>query len=496
MITASYPKYSAKTVTSPLFLPGEEVKEKAVPVTGYLADAAEKSISLDYENNEIVFLYTQKLPELQYTVHYVLESHPEIQVAPSVTETVGGNTISMKLPAAAVDKEYMAAQGAGEDILAEEYYPLHNVLEIYLASSGNEVTFYYSDYKYHNYELTCLDMDGNPIPGTEPRTLSQKIGGSIDLHPEELAGYSYYGREDGNEAGRYRAARNGVTEVSFYYQKNLELEAADREKTYDGTELFLSGTGDIARAEGLISGDVLGEISYQGSQTEAGSSAAAPYGAVIRNASGADHSYYYKISYLPSVLTVTAAEVTVYLRGEQKEVTYDGKAHEITWDVESITNPLYTRDKISFTGGEAVLSRRDAGDAVLSLEGRFVNTDPSFAVTFVTTDGRLTILPAPIQITAGSGEKEYDGIPLTAADSEEGAWYISGGSFPEGEGIESLKVTGSQTVPGSSGSAADLGTLILKAGTNPANYEFTAIPGVLTVTERSVKPRITLTAKS
>ena len=120
--------YSAKTVTSPLFLPGEEVREKAVPVPGYLADAAEKSISLDYENNEIVFLYTQKLPELQYTVHYVLENHPDIHVAPSVTETVGGNTISMKLPAAAVDKEYMAAQGAGEDILAEEYYPLHNVL--------------------------------------------------------------------------------------------------------------------------------------------------------------------------------------------------------------------------------------------------------------------------------------------------------------------------------------------------------------------------------
>ena len=96
-------------------------------------------------------------------------------------------------------------------------------------------------------------------------------------------------------------------------------------------------------------------------------------------------------------------------------------------------------------------------------------------------DGKLTINPAPVTISTGSGSKAYDGTPLTKNEAK-----IEG--LAEGESV-TLKATGSQTEVGSSDNTYSITWDNAKA----SNYTVTEALGTLTVTSSSTQ--VTLTAK-
>lgn len=104
-------------------------------------------------------------------------------------------------------------------------------------------------------------------------------------------------------------------------------------------------------------------------------------------------------------------------------------------------------------------------------------------------NGTLTINPRAIELTAGSGTKEYDGTPLMNS-----SYTITSGMFVTGEGLASVTVEGSQTLVGVGENTITRHEL--NENTKAENYTITYKPGTLSVTNRTSKYEVTLVANS
>ncbi len=107
------------------------------------------------------------------------------------------------------------------------------------------------------------------------------------------------------------------------------------------------------------------------------------------------------------------------------------------------------------------------------------------------TDGKLTIKPVEVEITANSNKKPYDGTALT-----DDGYSITKGSFVGEEGFASVTVAGSQTIVGESDNT--ITGYELKEGTKAQNYTITTVAGKLKVTDRGENEKfgVTVTANS
>ena len=100
------------------------------------------------------------------------------------------------------------------------------------------------------------------------------------------------------------------------------------------------------------------------------------------------------------------------------------------------------------------------------------------------TEGKLEVTPRPVTLTSGSGEKVYDGTPLT-----NDTVTVGGDGFAEGEGA-TYDVTGSQTDVGESDNTF---TYTLNDGTNAKNYNIELALGKLKVTPVTDEVVVTIT---
>ena len=122
-------------------------------------------------------------------------------------------------------------------------------------------------------------------------------------------------------------------------------------------------------------------------------------------------------------------------------------------------------------------------------EAKIVNADGkdvtgNYTITY--SNGTLGVTKKNLTITAGSGDKVYDGTALTN-DS------YTNSALAEGDKIDSVTVTGSQTVVGSSDNVPSEAKIVNAADEDmTANYEITYADGSLEVTAKTV----TITAAS
>ena len=181
-------------------------------------------------------------------------------------------------------------------------------------------------------------------------------------------------------------------------------------------------------------------------------------------------------------ITPVTAKVTVTITEKSGTATYDGKEHIVS-GYESITadNPLYdTEDSVEENPTVMwTVKGKDAGEYPVGIEaGDFENTNKNFSnVTFVVEDGSLTITPAQVTLQAPIQSKPYDGTPLEA--TQFGHSYLEGLDFADD--FASVILTGSQTLVGSSASL--ITDVIPNEGKQLKNYNFTFVPGTLTVTD-------------
>ena len=233
--------------------------------------------------------------------------------------------------------------------------------------------------------------------------------------------------------------------------------------------------------EFLEEGNSIQSVSFKGSQTSAGVSDVTPRDAKIVDQAGEDNTDYYKITYMPSTLTVNQRPVVVNIKGQSKENYYDGTVQSITYDTPDISDNIYTTDDFKFLGedSEKTVAETNAGHYDLALEGKFVNTNPNFKVTFYVTDGSLDIKRRRILLKSDSAQKGFDGTALTAHKVTETLSDTSKGEgFALGEGLE-YEFTGSQTKVGASGNFFTFKPITDK--TNPANYYVMVKYGELSV---------------
>mgnify|MGYP002533991579 CR=1 FL=1 len=171
-------------------------------------------------------------------------------------------------------------------------------------------------------------------------------------------------------------------------------------------------------------------------------------------------------------------EITVEITGNSDSVVYDGTEHSVKGYTVKISDPRYTEKDFTFTG-KAEASGVNAGTYEMGLKAeQFKNTNARFTnVKFVIkADGVLTITPKDLTITAGS-KTEYGPTPVTC-----GEWTVSG--LVAGDKVESVKITGIQSVPGSSPNVPSDAVIKNAKGEDVTkNYAIKYVNGTLTMLE-------------
>lgn len=171
-------------------------------------------------------------------------------------------------------------------------------------------------------------------------------------------------------------------------------------------------------------------------------------------------------------------EITVEITGNSDSVVYDGTEHSVKDYTVKISDPRYTEADFTFTG-KAEASGVNAGTYEMGLKAeQFKNTNARFTnVKFVIkADGVLTITPKDLTITAGS-KTEYGPTPVTCDE-----WTVSG--LVAGDKVESVKITGIQSVPGSSPNVPSDAVIKNAKGEDVTkNYAIKYVNGTLTMLE-------------
>lgn len=181
---------------------------------------------------------------------------------------------------------------------------------------------------------------------------------------------------------------------------------------------------------------------------------------------------------MPPVNPPIMDEIIVEITGNSDSVVYDGAEHSVKGYTVKISDPRYTEKDFTFTG-KAEASGVNAGTYEMGLKAeQFKNTNARFTnVKFVIkADGVLTITPKELTITAGS-KTEYGPTPVTC-----GEWTVSG--LAAGDKVESVKITGIQSVPGSSPNVPSDAVIKNAKGEDVTkNYAIKYVNGTLTMLE-------------
>lgn len=198
--------------------------------------------------------------------------------------------------------------------------------------------------------------------------------------------------------------------------RTVTLTSVTDEKVYDGTPLTRPNV--TVEGDGFVAGEV-SDIRATGSVTNV-SDGERP-NTIVYTTSDSFKPGNYTIEKNEGTLKITPVtdKVTVTVTGNNGSVGYDGNEHSVTGYTTAIDNQLYTVSDFTFTG-EAIAKGTDADTYKMGLKAeQFENNNTNFTnVEFAVTDGKLTITPRPVTITAKSANFTYDGQTHTLPEAE------------------------------------------------------------------------------
>ena len=333
--------------------------------------------------------------------------------------------------------------------------------------------------------------DGQAL--TETRyDFTQNILAEGDVLTAVVEGSQTDAGSSANVVKSYRVMRGDVDVTDFYTfgeiengtltvtERKVTLTSESADKPYDGTPLTRPDV--TVSDEGFVDGEV-SDIKAIGTITDKGS---VPNTITFTEGENFKASNYIIVRETGTLtITADAAEVVVYISGNTGTEKYDGTEKTVTgYKVTSISSDLYKESDFAFTGN-ATVSATDARATSYPMgltAGNFENKNDNFSkVTFIVTDGSLTIDPRTVTLTSESATKEYDGTPLTRPDVT-----VSGDGFVEGE-VSGIKATGSITYYGE----VDNDIKYTKeAGYKDSNYIVTPEIGKLGITRSSKELKV------
>ena len=276
----------------------------------------------------------------------------------------------------------------------------------------------------------------------------------------------------------------GTNVINFYYYKNVTLTANSDTAVYDGEEHSVSGFtavpdgADFSAVTVGVKGTNVGTYDAKFAENTVGTvDATAKY--IVTEAHDGK-------------LTITpVGGIVVTITGITDSRPYSGAEQFVTGYTVSTSNPLlYTEADFTFTG-TAKAAGTDAGSYEMGLTpAQFENTNPNFEnVTFIVTDGKLTITPRSVKLTSETAEKVYDGMPLTRPDVA-----VTGDGFVAGE-VSDIRATGTVTNV-SDGEQPNTIVYTMSAGFKPGNYSIEKDEGTLKITPVTDKVTVTVTGNN
>lgn len=273
----------------------------------------------------------------------------------------------------------------------------------------------------------------------------------------------------------------GKNVINFYYYQNVTLTANSGTAVYDGEEHSVSGFtsapdgADFSAVTIGAKGTNVGTYPAQFQEGTVGTVDATEKYIVAEAKDG-----------LLTIMPIGGIVVTI--TGNTGSRPYSGAEQSVTGYTVSTSNPLYKESDISFTG-TAKAAGTDAGSYLMHLDAsQFQNTNKNFkSVTFIVKqDGQLTITPRTVNLSSESGNKPYDGTPLTRPDVT-----VTGDGFVAGE-VSAIRATGTVTNV-SDGEQPNTIVYTTSAGFKPGNYSIEKDEGTLKITPVTDKVTVTIT---
>ena len=277
-------------------------------------------------------------------------------------------------------------------------------------------------------------------------------------------------------------------------KRSLTLTSATLSKVYDGTPL---ATGDTALAveEGWAE-DEGATYEFANSVSQPGETKSNDFAVVPNDGTSLDN---YDVTKTAGQLTIKNrdAKYDVDVTASSGTFTYDGTEKTVS-GFERETDrgvPVVADGRTYYVKGlTSAASGTNVSDSVASVpvggaasvfdeSGEDVSSEFNVAVN----PGSLTINKRSVVLTSESGQKPYDGYPLT-----NDAVNVSGDGWAEGEGA-TYQVTGSQTLVGSSDNVF---TYALTNGAIEDNYAIETLFGTLRVANAEARFEVTVTANS
>ena len=356
---------------------------------------------------------------------------------------------------------------------------------------------FYARYIANTKTLTYQANGGAFSDGTiQDKTAVQQVGARVSfISNPSRDGYVFTGWKDNDTGDVYSAGVSGMImpdrDVTLVAQWQgvipIKLLGDETKKTYSGTKQSYTGftvsgldmgsytvSGVQALAQGTDVGTYKGTIDYSGMR-------------IFEKSSGSDVTNQFEVVEASEpTLIVEKAPISIVTPDDSK--LYDGapliatKGAELSGLVNDETATLIV-----------IGSRTDVGtsDNAYQIDWSGSAKESNYFIDEETI-GTLEIAKRPVTVTAKGGEKQYDGKPLTAADT---GYDIGGEGLVEGHEAD-VALSGSQTAPGAS--PATVESVAVKDGDVDVanNYDVATADGSLKVTNRDAKYEVTLKANS
>ena len=369
--------------------------------------------------------------------------------------------------------------------------PVTDEVIVTIMGKTKTVTYDGKEHSVFGYDATPSNKLYNPKEDMQFEGFDEDMtakGTDAGTHTMGLTADQFHNKDNGNFTNvTFVVEKDGYVKIN---PRPVTLTSGSAERVYNGkplmNETVTVGGDGFAKNEGVT-------YDFTGSQTDVGESENTFTFEANEGTSAKNYSFEFKFGTLK--VTPFTDKVTVTITEKSGTATYDGKEHIVS-GYESMTadNPLYDEDSVEENPTVMWAAKgTNVGEYPVGIAADdFKNINTNFEnVEFVVVDGALTITPAPVTLQAPIQSKTYDGTPLEA--TQFGHSYLEGVNFADD--FAAVILTGSQTLVGSSASL--ITGVIPNEGKKLTNYNFTFVPGTLTITDGTgddpVKPENVVT---
>ena len=356
--------------------------------------------------------------------------------------------------------------------------PVTDKVTVTITGLNKTVTYDGEEHSVFGYDATPSNKLYNPKEDMQFEGFDEDMtakGTDAGTHTMGLTADQFHNKDNGNFTNvTFVVEKDGYVKIN---PRPVTLTSGSAERVYNGkpltNETVTVGGDGFAKDEGVT-------CDFTGSQTDVGSSKNTF--TFEANAGTYANNYSFEVAFGTLKVTPFTGEVKVTITEKSGTATYDGGDHIVSGYANmTADNELYDVDaSVQETPTAAwTVKGKDAGEYPVGIKADdFKNTNGNFTnVKFVVVDGKLTITPAPVTLQAPIQSKTYDGTPLEA--TQFGHSYLEGVNFADD--FASVILTGSQTLVGSSASL--ITGVIPNEGKKLTNYNFTFVPGTLTITD-------------